>query len=582
MPIDSIAYFNLKRSEASETGPWTTIQVLNQQTVTATNPFTVPAKGSDVTVVVADVSWVSVNQYVNVALAGLFKVVGKDTANSSLALRYLNEPYNTRSGNVIPVGSQVLPGSYEDSFAPSPKVWYLLEGITANGITITYNVVSVEGAPSGPGTVLWAKTWTSPADDRVFCCATDVFGNIYVGGDYSTGIYIRKMNSSGALLWERQYSTAGGALGITIDPSGYAYVVGFGFGGFFPGEGLPSIPGLGAYHMPFIIKYAPDATGTPQWARGFPPPGGGNARFTSIAYHHATQKLWISGSTEGGIDFGGGLVSSSGAILLKLNSTDGSYSAVGRIMPNTTSGARALSATAVDTAGNVYVTSQFANTMDLGNGIPVITAGAQSVYMAKFNSSGVAQWGRGLSTDTVPDEGTGVAVDNTNGFVYFTGTQGGTNFDAGNGVTLPPRPDPFRYRGYLLRMTLAGVAQWVKSYEGGAGVNDYARCITLDSNNNIIVGGQISGPFNFGGGVIDTGQFNQGFTVKYNSSGVFQWAKVFGSFSNDSVYGVAADTTGNVYSAISWYAANFAPVDLGDGIPRVSNQGDGGVIKYSA
>ena len=67
----------------------------------------------------------------------------------------------------------------------------------------------------------------------------------------------------------------------------------------------------------------------------------------------------------------------------------------------------------------------------------------------------------------------------------------------------------------------------------------------MDSSDNIYVTG-----YTYGGldGNSHSGSSDP-FVVKYNSSGTKQWTKQLGTSSDDRAYGVAVDSSGNVYAA---------------------------------
>jgi hypothetical protein len=74
-----------------------------------------------------------------------------------------------------------------------------------------------------------------------------------------------------------------------------------------------------------------------------------------------------------------------------------------------------------DAGGNVYITGYFRNSICLGNDT-LGNAGANSIFVAKYDSSGNALWGRGPG-GTGSDYGAGIAADiNSNIFVtgYFS------------------------------------------------------------------------------------------------------------------------------------------------------------------
>jgi uncharacterized delta-60 repeat protein len=122
------------------------------------------------------------------------------------------------------------------------------------------------------------------------------------------------------------------------------------------------------------------------------------------------------------------------------------------------------------------------------------------------------------------DEGHAIAVD-TVGNVYVTGASvDGNNFDY---VTI--------------KYNSSGVQQWLARYNGPANGSDVANAIKADTQGNVYVTGW-SSPTQFG--------TNYDYaTVKYNSSGLQQWAARYNSPDNlqDKAVALGVDGLGNVY-----------------------------------
>ena len=169
----------------------------------------------------------------------------------------------------------------------------------------------------------------------------------------------------------------------------------------------------------------------------------------------------------------------------------------------------------VDANGNSYVTGS--------------SYGASGLYnytTVKYNSSGVQQWFSEYNgTGNNDDRAAAMALD-ANGNVYVTGYSigalGGYNF-----VTI--------------KYNSSGVQQWLASYNGSGNGNDQARSISLDISGNVYVTGYVQGTVggqNFG-------------TVKYNNSGVQQWVTEYNGTGNaaDVPQGVSIEKNGNVYVA---------------------------------
>lgn len=172
-------------------------------------------------------------------------------------------------------------------------------------------------------------------------------------------------------------------------------------------------------------------------------------------------------------------------------------------------------AIAVDNAGFVYVTG----------GADFVSAGSD-YYTIKYDASnGNVVWGvqhNGVSNGI--DAATSLAIDAA-GNVYVTGR----SFQTGQDLN---------YRTVMYNSS--GVQQWATSYNGPANSFESPTKIKVDASGNVYVTG-----FSYGGQLVD----NDYATVKYNSSGVQQWAVRYnGPLSEeDNAYDLEVDNDGNVY-----------------------------------
>ncbi len=170
---------------------------------------------------------------------------------------------------------------------------------------------------------------------------------------------------------------------------------------------------------------------------------------------------------------------------------------------------------AVDFSGNVYVT---------GWGYSGSSSTTYNCITVKYNSSGVQQWAvifNGPANGA--DDGRAIAVDNS-GNVYVTGqvTMSGTTGDI-----------------LLIKYNTNGVQQWLQTYNGTGNGNDWANSIKLDASGNIYISGATTG----------SGTGNDYIALKYNSAGNLQWLGTYNGTGNGSDYtdALAVDPSGNVY-----------------------------------
>ena len=98
---------------------------------------------------------------------------------------------------------------------------------------------------------------------------------------------------------------------------------------------------------------------------------------------------------------------------------------------------------------------------------------------------------------------------------------------------------------FIAKYSPTGVFQWAKHY-GLTGVNS-AFGVAVDSNNNIVVVGQLGGTVDFGGGVLTSAGGGDVFVAKLSSSGAWVWSVRYGSTGDDLADAVAVDAKGDVF-----------------------------------
>ena len=234
-------------------------------------------------------------------------------------------------------------------------------------------------------------------------------------------------------------------------------------------------------------------------------------------------------------------------------------------------------ATAVDSAGNVYVTGYFNGTVDFdpGSGINNHSAsGGRDVFLSKLDASGSLVWARtwGGSGD---DTGNGIAVDRF-GNVFVSGRfQNTADFDPGSGVETHVSLSGVANDAFVSKFDSNGTFQWARTWGGTFG--DEAYGVATDVFGNAYVVGDFSSPsvdFDPGAGVdshVNSGMFDA-FLSKFDPNGAFLWAKSWGGTLYDDGPRVVLDSAGNVYIS-GMFQSQPGDFDPGSGVDLHSANG---------
>ncbi len=205
---------------------------------------------------------------------------------------------------------------------------------------------------------------------------------------------------------------------------------------------------------------------------------------------------------------------------------------------------------AVDKNDNVYLTGYYNGTADFdpSSGTTNLTStGKDEIFFAKYDASGTLQWAKSVG-GTDSDVAYSMAVDES-GNVYLTGYFKGTaDFDPSSGtvnLTSAGSHDIF-----LAKYNTNGQLKWAKSISGTG--SNVGKSIVADVNGNVYLTGYFEGTADFDPSDGTSNLTSAGsvdiFLAKYDSSGVFQWAKSAGGTDYDQGYSLAIDDNSqNVY-----------------------------------
>lgn len=131
-----------------------------------------------------------------------------------------------------------------------------------------------------------------------------------------------------------------------------------------------------------------------------------------------------------------------------------------------------------------------------------------------------------------------VAVDN-DGNIYVTGTFSGTLTIDGQSVVSAGSSD-----FYIMKMTPDGSLIWFK--RGGSSAVEQANAIALDNNANVYVVGMSNDNTSFDGNAFPSRGAKDGFLLKLDTDGDFQYVRTLGSYMDDNALDVVVDGANNV------------------------------------
>jgi predicted outer membrane repeat protein len=204
-------------------------------------------------------------------------------------------------------------------------------------------------------------------------------------------------------------------------------------------------------------------------------------------------------------------------------------------------------ACAADAAGNAYLLGWSNSTSGIATtgSHQAANAGNTDAFLAKFSSTGTRSWSTyygGASVDYPSD----LVIDGSGNIIVSGYTA------SGNGIATTGAYQTLRdgtQDAFIARFgSSTGNLTW-GTYYGGNGVEAGGDC-AVDPSGNIYLAGyttSTTGIFTTGGFQTSNAGTNDGYVVKFSSSGTPTWGSYYGGSGNDYISGCAADASGNMY-----------------------------------
>ncbi len=319
-------------------------------------------------------------------------------------------------------------------------------------------------------------------------------------------------NTSNAQSWVKYFggNQEDKAYAITVDNAGYIYIAGY-----------TTTTNQGTDFR--TIKINPN-TGSASWTKDYNGPAYQDDKIYAITTDRLNN-IYVAGYTTGigvGTDMTVIKYNSSGTQLWSQ-----SYN-------STTNGDDGALGVAVDDSLNVYVTGY-------------VTLAGLDMYLVKYNSSGVYQWGQSYGGNSNQDDKAyAITVDQLDN-IYIGGYTVNNSRDA-----------DFT----LVKYNRNGARLWFSNYDGPAHKDDIAVCMALSEGNRIyLAGSSKSSP---------SASSEDYLTVRFNTeNGDTVWSRRYEGSGDgeDKIYAITIDELDNIYVTGSITAEN----PLVQGSPTILN-----------
>ncbi|MEM7036010.1 MAG: SBBP repeat-containing protein [Bacteroidota bacterium] len=352
---------------------------------------------------------------------------------------------------------------------------------------------------------------------------------------YGDDMFIQKLDAGGNLIWALPMVFAAGGMhpgGIQTDASGNVYIAGrfFGTGDFDPGPGTHSMTATS--YDGFVLKL--NSAGNFVWAAQIA--GNDRVNVEDIAVSPAGE-VHLAGTFEGLADFDPSFPAftllsygDEDVFVMKLN-TAGVFQWARQAGSWQEDDAFTI---ALDATGNVYVGGQFRINGNFStNATPHIvnSSGNFDGFIWKLDANGNRIWARGIG-GTSFDRLTGLDVD-SNGNVFAVGRFTYiADFDPGPGTHLISSMaggfSGFSVDGYTLKLNAAGDFQWVQTVASPQ--YNYGYGVKIDDNNDIYTCFLIAGTSDMDPGPGTLFLTGHGMALqKLDNSGTLEWATIIGT-----------------------------------------------------
>lgn len=439
-------------------------------------------------------------------------------------------------------------------------------------------------------------------NDNPYCIAVDDNFNMIIGGtfeataDFDPGAgtfniaslgdndcFITKLAPDGSFEWAVGFGNASNdrVYAVDTDSEGNVYATGWFWETVdFDPDGTTELTSFGIFDC-FFVKYSPE--GSLIWAKQI---GGTSSDYTMDMHIDKNDAIHLVGKFGGTVDFdpGAGIsnltATGSDAFFAKYD-TDG-----GLVWAKNFGGAGYTQGNkiTVDGDGNIILFGDFSSStldVDPAGGTTLTRSGSYETYFAKYNSSGVLQWGTNIGG--ADSDYSGNLDTDASGNVFIIGRFAGTiNLNPlGTETTVSSNNSSTDF--FFAKYSPNGILDW--GYSIGSTSTDNGECIKVDQNGDCFITGSFFNTCDFDPSGVTYNLTSNGsgdfYLAKYSGDGNFIWANNFGDASfTDRGISLDTDATDRIY--VSGYYRNTVDFDPGASTCNLTSNGqtDTFIAKY--
>jgi gliding motility-associated-like protein len=211
----------------------------------------------------------------------------------------------------------------------------------------------------------------------------------------------------------------------------------------------------------------------------------------------------------------------------------------------------------VDKYGNsLIVGTYWSNNFNMGSQTINNTGfgGGDQCFVVKHDANGNLLWKTFVSSNGGDDQGLDAVTDDA-GNSYIVGHMGGnTLYCGGNTLTATNTNTGWQKHSYwITKINSVGVFQWAHCFGNlpwDSTANKYKErdiAVCVDNAGGVYTTGGYDATYPFGSTTLTSAGGDDIFVMKYDTNGVFQWAKSGGSSKDDWANGICSDEDGHIY-----------------------------------